>query len=70
MSVIQEKTKYINFIYKQPRKMKFTFVQINMKQVSYTQKNNWMIFKFLWYYSILINIFKQSIFVSDRTNNM
>ena len=28
------------FIYMQPRIIKFTFVQINMKQVSYTQKIN------------------------------
>ena len=70
MSVIQEKAKYIYFIYMQPRNMKFTFVQINMKQVSYTQKNNWMIFKFFLHYNIWKNIFKQNIFVSDRTNNM
>ena len=34
-AVIIEKAKGIYFIYIQPRKMKFTFVQINMKQVLY-----------------------------------
>ena len=34
-SVIYEKAKVIYFIYMQPRKVKFIFVQINIKQVSY-----------------------------------
>ena len=33
--VMHEKTKYVCFIYMQPQKVKFKFVQINMKQVSY-----------------------------------
>ena len=35
-SVMHEKAKFVCFIYMQPQKMKFKFVQINMKQVSYT----------------------------------
>ena len=32
---MHEQAKFVCFIYMQPRKMKFKFVQINMKQVSY-----------------------------------
>ena len=35
MSVIYEKAKSVCFIYMQTQKVKFKFVQINMKQVSY-----------------------------------
>ena len=35
MPVIYEKAKFISFIYMQTQKVKFKFVQINMKQVSY-----------------------------------
>ena len=34
-SVMHEIAKYVCFIYMQPQKVKFKFVQINMKQVSY-----------------------------------
>ena len=34
-SVTHEKAKFVCFIYMQPQKVKFKFVQINMKQVSY-----------------------------------
>ena len=34
-SVMHEKAKCFLFIYMQPQKVKFKFVQINMKQVSY-----------------------------------
>ena len=34
-SVMHEKAKFVCFIYMQPQKVKFKFVQINMKQVSY-----------------------------------
>ena len=34
-SVMNEKAKLVCFIYMQTQKMKFKFVQINMKQVSY-----------------------------------
>ena len=37
-SVIYEKAKFVCFIYMQPQKVKFTSVQINMKQVSYIHK--------------------------------
>ena len=33
--VMHEKAKFVCFIYMQPQKMKFKFLQINMKQVSY-----------------------------------
>ena len=33
---MHEKAKFVCFIYMQPQKAKFKFVQINMKQVSYT----------------------------------
>ena len=36
-SVIKEKAKAIHFMYMQPRKMKFKFVQINMKHLLYSQ---------------------------------
>ena len=35
MPVVYEKAKFVCFIYMQTQKMKFKFVQINMKQVSY-----------------------------------
>ena len=35
-SVMHEKAKFVCFIYMQPQKVKFIFVQINMKQVSYS----------------------------------
>ena len=38
-SVIHEKAKFVCFIYMKPQKMKFNFVQINMKPVSYF---NWI----------------------------
>ena len=38
-SIILKKAKVSYFIDIQPRKMKFTFVQINMKQVSYSFRN-------------------------------
>ena len=34
-SVIHEKAKFVWFIYMQPQKMKFNYIQINMKRVSY-----------------------------------
>ena len=35
---MHEKAKCVCFIYMQPQKMEFKFVQINMKQASYMQK--------------------------------
>ena len=35
-SVMHEKAKFVCFINMQPQKAKFKFVQINMKQISYT----------------------------------
>ena len=37
---MHEKAKSVCFIYKQPQKVKFKFVQINMKQVSYYKDTN------------------------------
>ena len=34
-TVMYEKAKFVYFIYMQPQKVKFKYVQINMKQVSY-----------------------------------
>ena len=45
-SVTYEKAKCVCFIYMQPKKVEITSVQINMKQVSYTQKNNSRILRF------------------------
>ena len=36
-SVMHDKLKFVCFIHMQPQKVKFKFVKINMKQVSYIQ---------------------------------
>ena len=38
-SVMHEKAKFVYFIYMQPQKVKFKFVQINMKHVLYFSLN-------------------------------
>ena len=40
MSLMHEKAKCVCFIYMQPQKVNFKFVQINMKQVSYLTARN------------------------------
>ena len=39
-SVVHKEAKFVCFIYMQPQKVKFKYVQINMKQVSYEYKFN------------------------------
>ena len=43
-SVMHEKAKFVCFIHMQPQKVKFKFVQINMKQVLYSCQAHLMLF--------------------------